>query len=138
MLYKIATILANKLRNHYQSSKYSIAVYIYGIELLISFLFSISVMLLTSSILGKTRITIAFLGVFLPMRTLCGGFHAKTFLKCFMYTNLTHICVLGLICILIKIDTIFVPTVILVLADFWIALFAPVKSKKMQRLIKNI
>lgn len=62
-------------------------IYIYGFELLGSFVLSIVSILIWSSILGYCDAVLVFLLFFIPIRITAGGYHAKTYGSCFFWTN---------------------------------------------------
>ena len=64
------------------------AVYIYGCELLISTSFSVLSILILGLIFGKAMEAVTFILFFMPIRTVAGGYHAKTYGVCFLITNL--------------------------------------------------
>lgn len=56
--------------------------YLYGIELLISSLFSVTIMLFFGILFGKFPECIMFYFVFCTTRLFCGGYHAKSYAGC--------------------------------------------------------
>ena len=69
------------------------AVYVYGIELLLSTLSSVCSVLILSLLFWKITDAILFLLIYISFRAFCGGYHAKTYIRCFVSTNLTFITV---------------------------------------------
>ena len=63
-------------------------IYRYGFELLWSTVLCVFTILLLSVVFGYTRCAILFLLYFLPIRTVAGGYHASSYGKCFVLTNL--------------------------------------------------
>ncbi len=72
------------------------AVYVYGFELLISFLFNTVVILTIGILLHQVVNTLLFLGIFIFVRRYTGGYHASTYLGCKIATISTYLLVLGL------------------------------------------
>lgn len=70
-------------------------VYIYGFELFWSTISSILSILIFSICFGYWKQAVVFLLCFVPIRTTAGGYHAKTYGSCFLFTNLTAaVCVI--------------------------------------------
>ena len=86
MLNKTSTFLAHRLLMLGAITEDTLDIYVYGFELLISFLFSTSMILLAGILVGKIIETVAFLAVFIFLRSFSGGFHAKTYLICNIVT----------------------------------------------------
>lgn len=59
-------------------------VYEYGLEVLISTAASVACVIAAGVLLGKAAETIAFLIVFIALRSAAGGFHASTHFRCFL------------------------------------------------------
>lgn len=68
------------------------AIYIYGCELLFSTSFSIISILIIGLLTKRILQSIVFILFFLPIRTVANGYHADSFEKCFLYTNMTACC----------------------------------------------
>lgn len=86
MLNKIAVKFTNNLLLHNSITREAYDIYVYGFELLISFLFSATTILLFGTILGCFYQTVAFLIVFILLRSYSGGYHAKTYAMCTIVT----------------------------------------------------
>lgn len=71
-------------------------VYIYGFELLISFVSSTLIIIAVGSVFHKTISSIIFLLIFILVRRFTGGYHANSYLKCKIYTVGTFITILVL------------------------------------------
>lgn len=71
-------------------------VYIYGFELLISFLFSTFTVLLIGALLHQMICTLIFLLIFIFVRQFTGGYHAKTYFRCQFCTISSYLIVLTL------------------------------------------
>ena len=69
-------------------------VYVYGTELLLSFLTSVLLVLGTGALLGRIAHTIAFLVVFILVRRFTGGYHAHTYVICKLFTVGTYLTVM--------------------------------------------
>lgn len=62
-------------------------IYIYGFELLFSTIMCISFILFWGIMSGHRKLVVTFLFFFVPIRTVAGGCHAKTYGDCFLLTN---------------------------------------------------
>ena len=94
MLNRIAVSLSKKLLSCNTISEEIFDIYVYGLELLISSLFSTTVVLLIGILSGCILQTIAFLITFILLRSFTGGFHANTYLLCSVVTFSTFTIVL--------------------------------------------
>ena len=86
MLNRTATSLANRLILHGVITKDVLDVYVYGFELLLSFLFSTTIIVISGFIMDKIAQTFAFLAVFILLRSFSGGYHSNTYFKCSIIT----------------------------------------------------
>jgi len=82
MLSRIATIISERLVSKEIIKKDETSIYIYGLELILSFVFSTVIVLIIGFILNCIFSTIMFLTIFIILRRFTGGFHAKTYAKC--------------------------------------------------------
>ena len=71
-------------------------VYVYGLELILSFLTATFMILLIGIIFHKTILTLVFLFIFIALRRFTGGYHASTYLRCKISTISTYLSVLVL------------------------------------------
>lgn len=94
MLNKIASKLAKKLIRYSEAGKEEI--YIYGLELIISTFFCLLSILLVPCLLSSFTSGLVFISIFVPLRLFSGGYHAKTYSKCFVISNLSYLLVLFL------------------------------------------
>ena len=88
MLYKVAFECTNYLISKEIISISQRSIYIYGFELLFSFLTCLLNMLFWGKVLGCLTDLFIFLYFFIPIRIVAGGYHAKTFHGCFLLTNM--------------------------------------------------
>lgn len=71
-------------------------VYVYGNELLLSFVFSTSIILVIGLLIDRFIQTLLFLLIFILVRRYTGGYHANTYFKCKLATVTTYLSVLAL------------------------------------------
>jgi len=94
MEYNLSKHICNYLLSTKVINEEYIEVYIYGTELLLSFLISTSIILAIGLITNRLINTIVFLTVFTLVRRFTGGFHANTYLMCKLFTVGTYLTVL--------------------------------------------
>lgn len=61
-------------------------IYVYGLELIFSFLFCVATIFAVSLFVHKTIEALVFMVLFVLIRQFTGGLHANTYLKCQLYT----------------------------------------------------
>ena len=83
---KLSVLLSRKLIISGIIQKEFEAIYIYGFELLLSFVVSVSIILALSILIRKFFESLIFLVLFIAIRQFTGGFHARTYLKCQIFT----------------------------------------------------
>lgn len=93
MLLKLSQRLANRLFNHGAISEELKDVYVYGFQLLISFVFSTSLVLFIGVALSKLIETLMFLIVYILLRSFSGGYHSKTYFMCTIITICVYLIV---------------------------------------------
>ena len=94
MEHKLSKHICNYLLSTKVINEDYIEVYIYGTELLLSFIISTSIILAIGLITNRFINTIVFLTVFTLLRRFTGGFHANTYLTCKLFTIGTYLAVL--------------------------------------------
>lgn len=83
MLRNISSRLADKLLAQKKFCHYDREVYIYGIELIISTLAGLISIIGISKLYSDTILGVVFIIFFVPLRLFTGGYHAKTYGKCY-------------------------------------------------------
>lgn len=96
MLNVAATHIADLLLLHAKETKYSKDVYVYGIEVFLSNFLNVLAIFIISCLLSDGIMGVVFLFVFCLLRVFTGGYHAKTYGKCFMVGNISFLMVYGL------------------------------------------
>ncbi len=71
-------------------------IYVYGLELSFSTLFSVFMILLLSLIFSHILYGFIYLLFMFPIRFFCGGYHAKTYLNCNLCTNFLFLAALAI------------------------------------------
>ncbi|MBQ8209151.1 MAG: accessory gene regulator B family protein [Clostridia bacterium] len=105
------------------------ALYIYGFQLLFSTISSLTSILLISTCIKRLSYALCFLLFFFVLRLFCGGYHAKTFAKCFIVTNLSFLMIVGITELIIITNFKFIIPIINLFSTVVIWIFAPVKNE---------
>lgn len=96
MEHSIAVKLCTYLINSHTINKKNLYIYIYGIELLLSFISSTLTIVCLGIIFNVFIQTIVFLAIFIILRRFTGGYHANTYMKCKIATITVYLLVLTL------------------------------------------
>lgn len=123
---KIAKVLVEKTENKQQMEE----VYVYGLELIISTMTGFFSILFLSALLGKILLGVVFICFFAPLRMFVGGYHADTYGKCFIVSNLSYVILVILKEIIWNVIPPFVLITILFLVDIYIFFRAPIINEK--------
>ena len=91
MLNKISNRLAQSLIKSMRDVRYYQEVYVYGFELVISTLVCWTTIMITSLLLSNVVSGVVFIATFSTLRIFAGGYHAESYLKCFIISNLFYI-----------------------------------------------
>lgn len=97
MVVWLSRTLAGAMVDAGAASKENREVYEYGLEILLSTAASVVCVLLAGAVLGKLLETLAFLVVFIALRSVAGGFHAATHLRCFLLTMAAYAASIALV-----------------------------------------
>ena len=107
-------------------------IYIYGFELLVSSIIETVVIILIGCLIGNLVETILFLISFSSIRLFSGGYHANSYLKCFVVTMISYELILimtdMLSCLSVN-KIIFIALIIFVLSIVLFIKNCPVNSK---------
>lgn len=96
MLNSIAEYCVSGLEKNLKVSEDEREVYVYGFELLLSTVINMIALLAVSLLVGNALYFVSFLVFFYSIRLFCGGFHAKTYIRCFILTNSVFILLITL------------------------------------------
>lgn len=122
----IAKVLVEKTENKQQMEE----VYIYGLELIISTMVGFVSIVLLSALLENFLSGVVFICFFAPLRMFVGGYHADTYGKCFLVSNVSYLFLLLLKEIIWDVISPSVLILILFIADSYIFLKAPIINEK--------
>ncbi len=96
MNHKLSLWICKKINKYIPADEETQEIYIYGFELIFSFLICTAIILIIGIILNQLISTITFLAVFILVRRYTGGFHANTYLKCQLFTISFYLCIIAL------------------------------------------
>lgn len=129
MLNKCADFCVELLEKHYPVADDDRPVYVYGFELLFSTLFSLSTVTVISLLFGHAAYALFFVLFFFLLRLFCGGYHASTYVKCFIITNLTFLSTIVYTEIVLRLKLTIMMPFLFFFAAVVIWIFAPVRNK---------
>ena len=90
MINKLSSLISSKFVEHNIISKSVKDVYRYGIEITISSIIGFVITCLIGLLFLKLMQTMLFYVIFILLRSMTGGYHAKTYLKCnFIFSIIT-------------------------------------------------
>ena len=127
MLNKVSSKLAKIIADGSERRKE--AVYTYGIEIILSTMIGISSILIVSGLLHEFKLGVIFLLVFAPLRVFTGGYHAVTYFRCFLISNISYLFLLLFNNIIYTKLPLEIWLILLVLSSYYIAIHAPVVNE---------
>ena len=129
LMKKIASILTNQLLINEIIPEIMKEVYQYGFELILSNSLTALSILLLASFLDTVEIGIWFLIISIPLKMTVGGYHAPTYLKCYIISTLEYIFQSLVIKIILKLSPpIFFWILLLSCGAIYILINAPIKN----------
>ena len=87
MIQKIVDVLVNKQSQNYAMTSEDEKIYRYGYVLLCEVILNLVIALTIGIVFSKTKEVIFFLGMYIPLRSFCGGWHADKIWKCTVISN---------------------------------------------------
>ena len=87
MVQKIVDALVNKQSQNYVMTDEDEKIYRYGYILLCEVFLNLVIALAIGIAFSKTKEVIFFLGMYIPLRSFCGGWHADKIWKCTVISN---------------------------------------------------
>lgn len=124
----IPTYLSKTLASHITTSK-SEAVYKYAFEIILSTFSSALSILITGFLVHTIIPSSIFIIIYFTMRLYCGGYHSKTYFRCFISTNITHFAYIGL-CLVLSVSCSYFRYALLIFDSITICCLAPVRNSK--------
>lgn len=86
MFYKTSVYIADILEQQNKFAPEDKEVYRYGIQQGLSLALNILTTIIIGVFCGMVYPSILFLVCYMPLRSFCGGYHAKTHLRCYIYS----------------------------------------------------
>ncbi|MBU5438790.1 accessory gene regulator B family protein [Tissierella sp. MSJ-40] len=115
--------------------------YIYGLQLVISSLFTSVTILILGFIMGEFISSIIFLSVYFFLKSYTGGYHAKRYYECYIYSIVIYIFLLIIRNMTLDIYKPIVGLLALIFSTITIFKFSPVENKNnpktQEELVKN-
>lgn len=87
MIQTIVNALVNKQSQNYIVTDEDEKIYRYGYILLCEVFLNLVIALAIGIVFSKTKAVIFFLGMYIPLRSFCGGWHADKIWKCTVISN---------------------------------------------------
>lgn len=86
MFYKTSVYIADILEQQNKFTSEDKEVYRYGIQQGLNLALNILTTIIIGVLCGMAYPSILFLVCYMPLRSFCGGYHAKTHLRCYIYS----------------------------------------------------
>lgn len=94
MFYKTSVCIADILEQQNKFAPGDKEVYRYGIQQGLNLALNILTTIIIGILCGMVYPSIMFLVCYMPLRSFCGGYHAKTHLRCYIYSVIMITCIL--------------------------------------------
>ena len=104
-------------------------IYVYGYQIIISSMFGIILVLILGVLLKCLPESLTFLVVFIITRQYCGGYHARTFLKCCLLFVFAYLAILLLMELIMNRIVIYQIICLLLIYIITIFKYAPVENE---------
>ncbi len=101
----------------------------YGLEMFISTVTSATSILILSILLGNAIYSLLFFIFFYSLRIFCGGFHATTYTRCFIITNLIFVSSVLISKLISFINTLYILPVVLLFSFLVVFSLSPIQNK---------
>ena len=128
MLNACATALTDRLLCRFPMAQAHRAVYIYGFELSLSSLAVMGSVFILSCLCGAVHTSITFSLIFVSIRLFSGGYHAKTYGRCFILSNGVYLACLGMACLIQTLRITFLCPAMILLSMAVVFVLAPIKN----------
>ncbi|PWJ09868.1 accessory gene regulator B family protein [Ruminococcus flavefaciens] len=94
MFYKTSVYIADILEQQNKFAPEDKEVYRYGIQQGLNLTLNILTTIIIGVLCGMAYPSILFLVCYVPLRSFCGGYHAKTHFRCYIYSVIMITCIL--------------------------------------------
>lgn len=91
MLHNTAKKITNYMVNRQIIAEDTFEIYQYGFEIMISTLLTSLSIMIVASLTDSFQIGILFFLISIPLKATAGGYHASTYFKCFIISNLEYL-----------------------------------------------
>ncbi|WP_442870941.1 accessory gene regulator B family protein [Acutalibacter muris] len=129
MLNACATELTDRLLRRFPMAQARKAVYIYGFELTLSSLAVMLSVFILSCLFGAVNTSFTFSLIFVSIRLFSGGYHAKTYGRCFILSNAIYMGCFGAAHLIQLLKVGFLGPFLTLLSMTVICVLAPIKHK---------
>lgn len=129
MLNTLAEYCTNWLTKNTSLPEDEKPIYVYGFELLFSTLSSFFSILVIAFCIKRIIYAVCFFIFFYILRLFCGGYHAKTYTKCFLITNLSFLLITVLSELIIIFDILYLLPIIIPVSKVIIFFFSPIVNE---------
>lgn len=138
MFYQVSEHIAQKLVAKKTITTESKSVYQYGIQQGFTIVLNLLTTLIIGLIFNMVIESFLFLAIYIPLRSYAGGIHAKTALRCYLYSSLMTIAVL-LVVKFLPLEN-FICNLISLISGVFIFLSAPVdtENKKLDTIERKV
>lgn len=127
MFYKVSIYITNILEQQNKFSAEDKEIYRYGVQQAFNIALNVLTTIIIAALCGMIFPGILFLLCYIPLRSFCGGYHAKTHLRCYIYSV---IMITGILLIAKHLTFNILSYEILLAMSFIVILFlAPVEDK---------
>ena len=90
MINRLSTLISDQFVKHNIIPKDAKDVYTYGVEITLSSIIGFLITVIIGMLFNSLIHTMIFYVIFISLRSMTGGYHAKTYLKCnFIFTTIT-------------------------------------------------
>ena len=91
MITSLAQYITDILLENNTIKREYLDIYVYGFEVLISSVLSVFICMVLGSVFSQIIECVVFLIVFVALREFCGGYHARSYLKCNIVFSLSFV-----------------------------------------------
>ena len=139
MFYKTSVYITDILEQQNKFAPEDKEVYRYGIQQGLNLTLHILTTITIGILSGMVYPSILFLACYMPLRSFCGGYHAKTHLRCYIYSVIMITCIL-LVAKYTAFNIVLYETLVLLSLIIIILLLAPVEdeNKKLDNVEKRV
>lgn len=129
MIHRIAVRLSKALADKLNADERARQIYCYGIEVVLSNVITSLTVLLIGQLMGRLICSIIYLAIYSSLKVTCGGYHARTQLRCWVISIMSFVATVFLADVTLGLPVGRFPWIIvLVLCTIYILLSPPVMN----------